>query len=255
MFDFHVHSNYSDGRPLPRMLAAADEVGLDAVGITDHCNVSERESAYRSKLRKGFNLDMTYERRREAIESFREEYPMTIYDAVEMDYHPADEAEIGAFLDEADFDYAIGSVHYLDEVNLHDREHFAALDGPERRRVVERYFERTVSLVESGLFDVVSHPDLVERNPHLRGFATDEQYAAVADALAASDTVTELNAGRVDRSYGEFHPAPAFIDELVAHGVPLTVGSDAHTPGALRERHGLIEDALAERGIDPVRVL
>ncbi|WP_205254521.1 PHP domain-containing protein [Halorussus rarus] len=106
--DYHVHSNYSDGTRLPRMLDAAADAGLDAVGFADHCNVAERERLRTVKREHGINLDRTYALRRDAIESLRERYDLRIYDAVELDYDPRDESAIARFLDEADFDYAIG---------------------------------------------------------------------------------------------------------------------------------------------------
>lgn len=254
MYDYHTHSNYSDGRLLANMLDAAEAAGLDGVGIADHCNVSERERARRAKLRKGFNLDLTYERRREAIRSFRAERDLEIYDAVEMDYHPADEARIADFLADAGFDYAVGSVHYVDGVNVHDRSAVGARTEAERREFVVGYFDRLIALVESGLFDVIAHLDLVERNPHLRGFAEAAQYETVAAAIAEADAVPELNAGRIDREYGEFHPAPAFLEVLAEYDIPVTVGSDSHTPAALRERQAPLRATLEEWGLDPVRI-
>jgi histidinol-phosphatase (PHP family) len=255
MYDYHTHSNYSDGRLLVNMLDAAEAVGLDGIGIADHCNVSERAPPRRAKFRKGFNLDLTYDRRREAIESFRTERDLEIYDAVEMDYHPTDEERIGAFLADGDFDYALGSIHYVDGVNVHDQPAIGARSEAERREFVADYFDRLVALVESGLFDVVAHLDLVERNPHLRGFAEPEQYEAVAAALADADAVPELNAGRIDREYGEFHPAPDFLTVLAEYDVPATVGSDSHTPAALRERQAPLRRALDEWGLDPVQIV
>ena len=103
MHDYHVHSSYSDGEFLGWMVETAADAGLDGVGFADHCNVSERDHLQQYKRRFGFNLDVTYERRREAIEGLREEHDIRIYDAVEVDYHSADEAEIRAFLEDADF--------------------------------------------------------------------------------------------------------------------------------------------------------
>lgn len=97
LHDYHVHSTYSDGTGLPRIVAAAEKAGLEAIGFSDHCNVSERESAIHEKYEQGFNLDMTYERRREAIEGLCERTELTIYDAVELDYDPRDEGPIRAF--------------------------------------------------------------------------------------------------------------------------------------------------------------
>ena len=253
--DYHVHSNYSDGAFLRWMVDAAAEAGLDGVGVADHCNVAPDAGARRYRRAFGFNLDITYERRREAIEDVREQTDIRVFDAVEMDYHPDHEGAIGAFLDDAGFDYAVGSVHHLDGENVHLVAHFAGLSERTRRELVDRYFEKLVALVDSELFAVAGHPDLVERNPHLRGFATDEHYERVADAFEHSRTIPEVNAGRLDADYGEFHPAPAFLDTLADRGVDVTVGTDSHDPDVIASRVEGIEAELADRGIEPSAVV
>ncbi|QWC20484.1 PHP domain-containing protein [Halorubrum sp. 2020YC2] len=254
MYDYHAHTNYSDGAFLRWMVDAAADAGLDGVGFADHCNVSPESNARRRKRAFGFNLDLTHERRREAIEAVREDAAVDVFDAVEMDYDPAHEDAIAAFLDEAGFDYAVGSVHELDGANVHTRPHFADKPESERRALVDRYFEKLVALVESELFAIAAHPDLIERNPHLRGFATEDHYAAVADALRDSRTVPGINAGRLLDDYGEFHPAPAFLDRLVDAGVDVTVGTDSHEPDAIAPRVREIEAELDRRGLEAVRI-
>ena len=255
MHDYHVHTNYSDGAFLRRMVDAAADAGLDGVGIADHCNVSPDPDAERFKRALGFNLDLTYERRREAIERLRADpaVGVDVFDAAEVDYDPDHEAAIAEFLAEAGFDYAIGSVHDLDGANVHTRSHFADKPADERRALVDRYFEKLVGLVDSELFAIAAHPDLIERNPHLRGFATEDHYAAVAEAFRDSRTVPEINAGRLLDAYGEFHPAPAFLDRLVDAGLRVSVGTDSHEPGVIAPRVDEIEAELDRRGLDPVR--
>ena len=252
MYDYHAHTNYSDGAFLRWMVEAAADAGLDGIGFADHCNVSPDPDARRYKRALGFNLDLTYERRREAIEAVREDAEVDVFDAVEMDYDPAHEGAIAEFLDEAGFDYAVGSVHDLDDANVHTRSHFADKPESERRALVDRYFEKLVALVESELFAIAAHPDLIERNPHLRGFATEDHYAAVADAFRDSRTVSEINAGRLLDDYGEFHPAPAFLDRLVDAGVEVTVGTDSHEPDEIAPRAREVEAELDRRGLEPV---
>ena len=196
-----------------------------------------------------------HERRRAAIERIREEADIRVFDAVEMDYHPDHEADIGAFLADAGFDCAIGSVHDLDGANVHARAHFAGKPETERRELVGRYFEKLVALIDSELFAIAAHLDLVERNPHLRGLATADQYERVADAFARSRTVPEINAGRLLDDYGEFHPAPAFLDVLTERGVAMTVGTDSHEPGVIAPRAAEIERELTERGIEIADVI
>ena len=254
MYDYHAHTNYSDGAFMRWMVDAAADAGLDGIGLADHCNVSPEPGAERYKRALGFNLDLTYERRRTAIEAVREETEIDVYDAVEMDYDPDHEAAIADFLADAGFDYAVGSVHDLDGANVHARSHFADKPESERRALVDRYFEKLVALIGSELFEIAAHPDLIERNPHLRGFATADHYAAVADALRESRTVPEINAGRLLDDYGEFHPAPAFLDRLVDAGARVTVGTDSHEPDEITPRLREIEAELDRRGLDPVGI-
>jgi histidinol-phosphatase (PHP family) len=253
--DYHVHSTYSDGSLLPRMLAAAERAGLSGVGVADHCSVADRESAVRRRHRFGFNLDLTYERRREGIDSYRDAFGLDIYDAVELDYDPRDETAIAEFLDDAGFDYAIGSVHDVRGVNVHDTGYFGDLSESARRDVVETYFDRLVALAESELFEIAAHPDLVERNPALRGLATEADYDRAAAAFADSRTVPEVNAGRALDDYGEFHPAPAFLDALRERDVAVTVGTDSHSPDVVADRVDALERRLDDLGVDPTTVV
>ncbi len=202
----------------------------------------------------GFTFDATYERRRSAIERLRENYDIEIYDAVEVDYDPRDEAAIETFLGEADFQYAIGSVHNLENVNVHYESYFAEKSESERAALVDEYFEKVVALIDSELFEIAAHLDLVERNPALRGFATESHYRQVAEALERSRTATELNAGRVLDDYGEYHPSPTFLDVLQEYDVPITVGTDSHTPEALTDRVAHLAEWFEERAIEPTEL-
>ena len=254
-YDYHTHSTYSDGRFLSSMVQAADKAGLAGIGFADHCNVSNREGMQAAKRDLGFNLDLTYERRRKAIETLRERVDIAIYDAVEMDYDSRDEDAIATFLDEAAFDYSIGSIHGLDGVNIHVESYFAEKSADERHTLVDRYFEKLVSLVDAELFDIAAHPDLIERNPALRGIADEEHYRKAAAAFERSQTVPEINAGRVLSEYGEFHPAPDFFDILTETNVAMTVGTDSHRPTEIDDRTDRIDALLDDHEISPAEIL
>ncbi|TMT86145.1 histidinol-phosphatase [Haloterrigena sp. H1] len=252
MRDFHVHSNYSDGEFLRSMVRAAESAGLEGVGVADHCNVATRD--YHASMRSvyGFNLDLTYERRRQGIDRVREEFSLEIYDAVEMDYDPRDEAAIDAFLSEAGFDYAIGSVHDVDGRNVQVSSHFDAMSGAERDAVVDDYFDQLVALVESELFEIAAHVDLLERTPPLRGRATDDHYRRVAQAFADSRTIPEINAGRALSDAGVVHPSDRLLSLLREYDVAVTVGTDSHRPTEIPDRVDFLADFIAETGLEPV---
>lgn len=251
MYDYHTHSNYSDGDFLVAMLAAAQRQGLDGIGFADHCNVSADPSQRQFAREFGFNLDLTHERRRDALESLRERYDLAIFDAVEMDYRPADETDIAEFLDTTTFDYAIGSVHTVEGHNLHDETYFGAKSREERQDVVETYVDRVVSMIDSELFAIAGHVDLPQRNEALRGLFSEEHYRRVASALETSRTVPELNAGRVTDDYGQFHPGPDFRELLDDYDVQFTLGTDAHTPESLRENAAELASFVERWDVNP----
>lgn len=245
-FDLHTHTTYSDGRLMHRMASAAEKHGLQEIGFADHANVSERQAMIDTKYRNGFNLDKTYDRRLEAIEELRKEKNVSIYNAVEMDYDPRDEKEIKAFFTEKDFDYTLGSVHHLEDVNIHVRDYFANKTEKKRRQLVKDYFDKLEKMIRSEMFDIASHIDLFERNPHLEGFATEEDYRKIAEAFKNSKTIPEINAGRALRGLEELHPTSNFREILVQENISFTAGTDSHRPKDVRKLNHHLDERLDE---------
>lgn len=258
MYDYHVHSTYSDGDFLEWMVGVAEDVGLDGVGIADHLIVSEIDEQVRRRRRQGHALDLTYERRREAIAEVRAGTSIDVFDAAEVDYHPDDQPLIEDFLAEADFDYHVGSVHIVDGDNVH------VADPADPEAFVERYVELVETMIESELFAVAGHVDLPERNPNVRDVMDREQYDRLARAFADSQTVPEINAGRSNRDIdhpaddtgvpGFFHPVPEFLAALREHDVAVVAGSDTHDTDDLRERTRLLEDRFDDLGLEPAEI-
>lgn len=249
--DYHTHSNYSDGTFLRWMAEAAEKAGLEAIGFADHCMIMDRPRMREVRAVSGSNLDITYQRRRTAIEAIEDSLEITIYDAVEMDYQPNDENQIAEFLEEADFDYAVGSVHEVAGTNVHFADHLVGTPKSTRLEHVDAYFDDLESLIRSELFDIVAHPDIVERNEALRGLADESHYRQIAEALTASRTIPEINAGRIDKEYGKFHPKETFLEILLEYDIPLTIGSDSHSPEALQGRIPRLREAFDQLEIEP----
>lgn len=249
--DYHVHSTYSDGSDMAEMVEAAAEAGLDGVGFTDHANVSTDEPG--TSLPHDFAE--TYGERRADIRELRDRFDVRIFDGIELDYRPKDEERIESFLDEAGFEYAIGSVHHVGLREVMSPAEFEDDSETDRAEFVDQYFETVTELIDSELYDIVGHVDVIERNPHLRDLATEEHYRDVAEALTESRSVPELNAGRVFRGYSEIHPHPEFLDVLTEHGVEFVTGTDAHTPMQLRDRSEYLASFADERNVETRRLV
>lgn len=253
-FDYHVHSTYSDGGKMRRMVRAAEEMNVTQLGFADHANVSNRDimKEYRNVL--GLNLDLTYQRRRKAINELQKETEITLFDAVEMDYHPKDKETIEDFLRKAGFDYSIGGLHHLEDVNIHFQEYFKQITEDEQHQLVDRYFKMLVEMIETEIFDIAAHIDLIERNPAFRGKPTREHYEKVAEAFTNSKTVPEINGGRATYGLKEVHPLQNFQEVLESKGIKFTIGTDSHTPDELRSLTKKTRKEIEGRGLQTQRI-
>lgn len=249
MHDLHVHSNYSDGAFLEPMVKAAEAAGQDALGFADHCYISEREALQDARSRTGMTLDCTYQRRRYGIDRLQEESNIRLYDAVEMDYDSRDREAIHAFLADAAFEYSIGSVHRIDDVNIQVRSNFEDTSATTCKQIVDEYYETLVEMIGTELFDIAAHIDLPERTPALQGYATEEHYRSVAEAFKSSKTVPEINVGRALTTEQIIHPSEMFLEVLLEYDLPFTVGSDAHEPHEIAERTAFLNKYVSAHGI------
>jgi histidinol-phosphatase (PHP family) len=244
--DVHAHTTFSDGSDLSAMVDAAEEADLDALGLTDHCIVTDDAFGRRAK----YDLVETYERRRDAIDTAREETDLTLYDAAEVSFVMSDVDATREFISAAGFEYTIGSVHFADIYDYTTDAPYVDADDESRRAAVERYYDAVVELVESELFDVLGHLDLPERQESLRGFTRPEDYGRVAAALADSRTVPEINAGRIHRSLGRVHPNVEALSHFRDHDVAFVLGTDSHRPGELIRRVPALEAVVDQLDID-----
>jgi len=243
--DVHTHTTYSDGSDLTAMIVAAEAAGLSALGLTDHCIVVDDEFGRRAK----YDLVETYQQRREDIDTARESTDLRLYDAAEVSYVEGAESETAAFLDVAEFAYTIGSVHFAGQYTYTSERQYVDADASQRRAAVERYYDALVALIDSELFEVVGHLDLPERIPALRRHTTRTDYERVAQALADSRTVPEVNAGRVHRSLGRVHPDPGMFELFTEQGIQFVLGSDSHTPAELSQRISVLRTLVSTQNV------
>jgi len=245
LYDLHSHTTFSDGSEMAAMVAAAEKTPCDGVGLSDHCILIEDDFGRRSQ----YDLVDTYERRRERIEDLRHTFDIEIFDAVEMSYVPGIDAETRSFLEEADFDYSIGAVHFAGEHEYTSGAQYVDADDDTIQEAVDAYYQTLTELIDSELFDVVAHLDLPERHAVFRDRTTDAHYRMIADALVDSRTVPEINAGRSFRSLGRVHPNPDVLDVFTDRGIEFVLGSDSHKPDEITRRVPHLREFVRERGL------
>ena len=90
---------------------------------------------------------------------------------------------------------------------------------------------RLRNAARSGLFDVLSHPDLVKFFGHRADAETTHYvYEETADAVEAAGVCAEISTKGLRVPVGELYPHPDLLQAFQSRGVPITLASDAHVP-------------------------
>ena len=227
--DYHTHTDlckHAEGGPEEYILKAI-ALGLDEVGCSDHApmpgNYDER---HRMSLEQ---YDSVYAPKvSELMERYEDR--IVVKRGVEVDFYPGTESWVKEFIERNDFDFVIGSVHFI--VNRGSEK---ALFGQDyRREEVERlheeYFEAVRASAESGLFDIIGHCDIIKKFGQRSGKRIDEAMQSALEAIKEADLCLEINTSGLRRPERETYPSERILQRAKELRIPMTLGSDAHKP-------------------------
>ena len=228
----HNHTVFCDGADTPEaMVLAAIDAGVETLGFSGHACTS---------------FDLSYcmtrentEKYREIVSELREKYREKIHIllGIERDFY--------ADPDDADYDFIIGSVHYIvaddgaiceidgsrDQVLADVNAHF----GGDVYRWTSRYYETLAQTVEKTKCNILGHFDLVQKfnaDGTLFDPGVPAYRLAVLDAMEAltrAGVIFEINTGAIRDGYSKTpYPAPDILRWLAAHGAKTILTADAH---------------------------
>jgi histidinol-phosphatase (PHP family) len=172
---------------------------------------------------------------------------------IEADFVPGREDRLANLLDGRDWDYVIGSVHFVGDMAVDlPGEWDIWRRGDSAERVWRRYFEWMAEAARSGLFDVMAHPDLVK--VHGRGRPRPDGdlrrfYEPAVEAFADAGVAVEVSTAGLRKAVGELYPARELLELVVEAGCPIALSSDAHEPAVLGFRYDDAVAALADAGV------
>jgi histidinol-phosphatase (PHP family) len=235
--DYHMHLRDRPGAE-PRGRFSADRAelyveqargaGVDEIGFTDHIfHFRQSEALWEIPWMRERCTDELDEYVGAVEEAKGRGLPVKL--GLEVDYFPGIERELAAMLEPYPWDYLLGSIHFVDGFPV-DQE-----PGLVHRLPVgeawRRYFVWLRNAARSGLFDSLSHPDLVKFFG-LRAAEDEMHYLHVetADAIAAAGVCVEVSAAGLHKPVGELYPDPGLLAACRRRGVPITLASDAHEP-------------------------
>jgi len=265
--DYHVHLRPDEDETTPdryftsanveRYREVATERGIEELGVAEHVYrfVQSLDVWGHPWFRHWAHDDMD-----EYCSFVREETGLRL--GVEVDFLPGREDRMSNLLEARDWDYVVGSVHFLrdDAVDLHGEPDWESWDvwrhgDPER--VWARYFETLGEAARSGLFDILAHPDLVKvwgrqvpsPDGDLRRF-----YERAMDGIAESDVAIEVSTAGLRKPVGEIYPAATFLEMCLEAGRPVALSSDAHVPDQLGFEYERAVSFLEQLGVTELAV-
>lgn len=255
--DYHVHLR-PDGEGTPaeeyftsanaeRYRTVAEERGIVELGVSEHVH------RFRQALdvwQHPFWRESARDDADAYCEFVREETDLKL--GIEMDFLAGREDRIASFLEEREWDYVIGSVHFLRDEAV-DWEVYDVWDrAASADQVWRRYFETVAEAVRSGLFDVLAHPDLIKvwgpERPRPEGDLR-RFYEPLAEAVADSDIAVEVSTAGLRKPAREIYPAPALLEMLLDAGAPVALSSDAHVPGDVGAGYEQALELLGDLGV------
>lgn len=249
LVDYHIHTRlcgHAIGEP-EDYVAEALRKGLTEIGFADHMPLLHIRDEH---------LTMAPDelpRYVEMVTDLRESVSdLTIRLGIEMDYIPGQMGEIWEAAAGIEFDYVYGAVHYIDGWDFGDSRHLSSYQGRDPDEAYVRYFELFCEAAREGGFDVMAHPDLVKKHGIATGLPVDEMYEEAARALREADVAIEMNTSGIRKRAVEVYPSPAFLGACARHGVPITLGSDAHSPGQVGMDFDVALRLLAGAGISQI---
>lgn len=226
MFDFHMHSLVSfDGHDTAEaMVEAAAKAGLKEICFTDHIDYFANTQVQ--------DWVFSNEAYSSAYDSLH--HPeVKIRRGMEFGLKPYNATMLKEDLKRRPFDFVLGSVHFVDELDVYYPEYW---DGKTIFEAEARYLQEVLDCVRVHKdFDVLGHLTYISKcraHPSPRPVIYAD-HAEILDEilriLARKGKGMEINTSGVDRC-GDFLPyAPYFRRFKELGGTIVTIGSDAHT--------------------------
>ncbi len=228
MIDYHIHGNFCGHATgdLDEYVVEALHREFVEIGFSAHLPKVTDPDPYHAMLEE--DLPRYVSRVRGLQERYGDR--ITIKLGIEADFFPGYEKETQRLIDAYPFDYVLGSIHFLDDWHFTSRAGLLRYRSENPDTAYVRYFDLVTQLIRSGLFDVLAHPDAIRRAGFRPRIPMEGAYVDVVRLLREGGMAIEVNTAGIRRSTGALYPEPAFLAVAAREGIPVTVGSDAHTP-------------------------
>ena len=201
---------------------AAIARNFKGITFTCHCPLPDGFSA---------NVRMTPEQFDEYVEmvaATQEKFAgrLDVRLGLESDFYPGVEPWLKELHSRVPLSHVLGSIHY--QVGDYRKLFYTG----EVFSYQQLYYDHLAQSAESGLFDTLSHPDLIKNeSPADWDFKRIQPFIERSlDRIAATGVAMELNTSGVQKALPEMNPSPSQLALMQERGIPVVIGADAHVP-------------------------
>lgn len=207
-------------------VAQAKALGLSEIGMSDHSPMP-RDDWDDWRMAQADLVEYVAK-----VNAARAAHPdFSVLLGLEVDFIPGLEGWIKDLASRHDWDYFIGSVHYVSgHWDLDNPKKLSEWRKHDPFEVWSLYFQRLTQAATSGLFEIIGHADLCKKFCFYPREDCTPLFNTFLQAAADCDVAIELNTAGLRKDCKEIYPSPAFLKLARKHGVRITFGSDAHAP-------------------------
>jgi histidinol-phosphatase (PHP family) len=237
--DYHIHAaahgEYKYTREwIQQFLDTAAGRGIAEIGLSEHLEYSQL-------------VDLALI---EKISSEAKQVKVRL--GLEADYIPGQEEITRRHIMARNYDYIIGSVHFINGWGFDHPDFRERFDHCDIDETYQFYFNLVLGMVQSGLYDIVGHMDLIKLWGHRSRRPISSFITPVLKAIRVAGMTVELNSAGLRKPVHELYPAESIITEMFNLDIPVTFGSDAHHPDQVGEDFNILIEAAARAGYNSI---
>ena len=238
LIDLHLHTKYSHGANSPReMYEAACERGIEIMGFSEHSPRPygfDYTHEYREALTK--YLPIYVQEVSELRDASQKGQGCRVLFGMEMDWLDGQEDFARQAAAAFDFDYLIGSVHFIGHWGFDDGQTpWLKASFEQCAQWYEAYFKAWEEMLASGLYNIAAHPDLIkifscEHFHHwLEKPESRKRLRHCLTVLQQSGMAMEISSAGLRKACKEIYPCAEIMELARELNVPVTLASDAHS--------------------------
>jgi histidinol-phosphatase (PHP family) len=247
LVDYHTHNKlckHAEGG-IEDYVRQALTMRLSEIGCSDH---SPMPNNFDEKYR--MTLQQFHESYKPDVLALQEKYKgkIIVKFALEGDFYPGTEQWVKEFNDSQPFDYVIGSVHYLGEWGFDDPLFVHKYDEQDIDKVYDLYYHHIKRSAQSALFDIIGHCDLVKKFGHRPAKNMEEVLRETFKVVKQANMAVEINTSGLRKPIKEIYPSEQILEILHEYRIPLTLGSDAHSPSDVAKDFDIARQLVEKYG-------